>query len=123
MKIALTCIGKEMNDNLDLRFGRCSYFLIFDSSKGVSHTLENKGQSSDGGAGIAAAQQIIDEDVEIVITGSLGPYAYNLMLSSGIKVYASKELPCSQALELFSKGELEEITQAGPSHMGMGSGK
>ena len=123
MKIALTCIGKEMNDNLDLRFGRCSYFLIFDSNKGVNHTLENKGQTSGGGAGIAAAQQIIDEEVEVVITGSMGPNAYNLMLSSGIKVYASKELACTQALELLNKGELEEITQAGPSHMGMGSGK
>ena len=123
MKIALTCTGKEMNDNLDLRFGRCSYFIIFDSEKGVSYTLENKGQSSGGGAGIAAAQQIIDEEVEVVITGSMGPNAYNLMLSSGIKVYASKELPCAQVLESFNKGELEEITQAGPSHMGMGSGK
>lgn len=123
MKIALTCTGKEMDDKLDLRFGRCSYFVICDSSKGFSHTLENKGQSSGGGAGIAAAQQIIDEDVEVVISGSMGPNAYNLMLSSGIKVYSSKELPCERVLELFNKGELEEITQAGPSHMGMGSGK
>lgn len=121
MKIAISCLGREMEDNLDLRFGRCSFFVIYDSSKGVSYTLENKGQASGGGAGIAASQQIIDENVEVVITGNMGPNAYNLMNSSGIKVYSCKEVSCLDAVKLYEKNELTEITAAGPSHMGMNS--
>lgn len=123
MKIAVSCLGKTMDDKLDQRFGRCSYFVIYDSDKGSSYTLENKGQSSGGGAGIAAAQQIIDEEVEVVITGNMGPNAYNLMKSSEIKVFHCENASCMEAIKSYEDKKLEEISSAGPSHMGMNSGK
>ncbi len=109
-----------MSDNLDLRFGRCSYFVIFDTEKGLLKSVENKGQSSGGGAGIAAAQQIIDENVGVVITGHMGPNAFNLMKASDIKVYQGKEVPCQEVISLYQADKLLEITEAGPAHRGMG---
>jgi len=123
MKIALSCVGKEINDNLDSRFGRCSYFLIYDSEQKQVQVIDNKGQSAGGGAGISAAQQIIDNGVQAVVTGNMGPNAYNLMNSSGIKVYRCTPVSCREAIDLFEDGKLEEITAAGPSHMGMNSGR
>lgn len=123
MKLALSSTGKELKDTLDLRFGRCTYFLIYDTEKGLLKTVENKGQLSGGGAGIAAAQQMIDEDVEAVITGNMGPNAYNLMKNSGIRVYQSNAVPCEEAVKLMLEGKLTELTEAGPAHMGMGMGR
>ncbi len=39
--------------------------------------MENKGgESAGGGAGIAAAQQLIDERVEAIISNNIGPNAF-----------------------------------------------
>jgi len=73
MKIAVSSMSKDLNSMLDVRFGRCNYFVIYDTEEGLVKTIENKGQMSGGGAGIAAAQQIIDEDVDVVITGIWDP--------------------------------------------------
>ena len=119
MKIAITGYGQELKDNHDPRFGRCTYFLIYDTEQGFLKALENKGQLSEGGAGIAAAQQIIDEDVQVVLTGNMGPNAYNLMEKSVVKVYRCKTNSCQEALELYQDGKLSELNEAGPSHAGM----
>jgi len=119
MKIALSSIGSSEKDLLDPRFGRCNYFLIYNSMGELLKAIENKGQFSAGGAGIAAAQQIVDEDIGIVITGSMGPNAFNIMKSSGIKVYQGQEIPCKESIEQFNRGQLSEIGEAGPSHKGM----
>lgn len=120
MKIVITSYGQSMNDLLDPRFGRCSYFLLYDSETKTMKAVENKGQFSGGGAGIAAAQQIIDEGAQVVITGNMGPNAFDLMESSEIKVYRGNPVACQECVKMFLNGELEMIDTSGPSHMGMG---
>lgn len=123
MKIAITSTGKELQNDHDPRFGRCSYFLFYDSEQEMLNAVENKGTLSGGGAGIAASQQIIDEGVQVVLTGNMGPNAYQLMKSSGIKVYQCRPGSCQQAVDDFKQNSLAEITEAGPSHAGMSPGK
>jgi len=57
MKIAVSSMSKDLNSMLDVRFGRCNYFVIYDTEEGLVKTIENKGQMSGGGAGIAAASK------------------------------------------------------------------
>ena len=125
MKIAISSTDKDLDSILDVRFGRCSYFVVCDTEGGQVKSLKNMGQMSEGGAGIAAAQQIIDEDVDVVISGNIGPNAFNLFKSSDIKVYRSGSIKVERAIQLFKEGKLDELTEAGPAHagMGMGSGK
>jgi predicted Fe-Mo cluster-binding NifX family protein len=123
MKIALTSTGQNLQDPYDPRFGRCTYFIIYDTENQCVKALENKGQFSGGGAGIAAAQQMIDEDVNVILTGNMGPNAYSLMQSSGMKVYQCQSGTCQEILDTYHAGSLAEISEAGPSHMGMNSGR
>lgn len=118
MKIAISATGIESNSLLDMRFGRCEYFQIHNTSNKEFKIIENKGQLSSGGAGITAAQQIIDEKVDIIITGNLGPNAYKLIDESGIKAYKCASISIDSALEKYNKGELLEIKLAGPAHHG-----
>lgn len=122
MKIGISSMDKDINSMLDVRFGRCNYFVICDTEGGLVKVIENKGQMSGGGAGIAAAQQIIDEDVDVVITGNVGPNAFNLFKNSDIKVYRCGSIKIESAVQLFKEGKLEELTEAGPAHAGMGMG-
>lgn len=119
MKIAMSSHGTEADSLLDVRFGRCKYFQIHNTEGGKIKILENNGQFSGSGAGIAAAQQVLDENVDVIITGSLGPNAFKIINKSGIKVYKCESIVVSSVLEKLEKGELKELTQSGPAHHGI----
>jgi predicted Fe-Mo cluster-binding NifX family protein len=122
MKIAVSSTGREIENLLDPRFGRCNYFVVYDTDNGSIKPIENKGQISSGGAGIAAAQQVIDECINTLITGNLGPNAFDLLKAASIKVYSCKDIKVKEAIELLNGGKLKELTEAGPSHPGAGAG-
>lgn len=119
MKIAISAIGQNKESQLDRRFGRCEYFLIFDTETEEYKAIGNNGVSSEGGAGIAAASQVIDENVSAIITGNLGPNAFELIEKAGIKAYSCETLPVFKAVEMFQKNQLAIISFAGKSHQGM----
>ena len=116
MKIGISARGKTLDSLLDERFGRCEYFLIYDTKDKQTSVLENKGQLASGGAGIKAAQQLIDEKVDVIITGHLGPNAYELIDKSGIKAYECKTTTINSVIQRLEKGELTEIREAGSAH-------
>lgn len=116
MKIVISSTGKTVNDLVDGRFGRCKFFLIIDTEDEKVTYIENKGQSSSGGAGIVATQQLINEKVDVVITGNLGPNAYRIMEESGIKSYQCENIQISIVLEKYNNRELEEIKLAGSAY-------
>ena len=119
MKIAVSATGKHKDSALDKRFGRCEYFQIYDLETKELKVVENEGAKSSGGAGIAAASQVIEEGVNIIITGDLGPNAYELVEKAGIKAYRCEVLPILQAIEMYQKKQLSEISMAGNAHHGL----
>ena len=62
---------------------------------------------------------VIEEKVDIVITGNLGPNAYELVEKAGIKAYSCEVVMVSEAVELFQKDTLQSISSAGNAHHGM----
>ncbi|MGH4141046.1 NifB/NifX family molybdenum-iron cluster-binding protein [Clostridium sp.] len=120
MKIVISSTGKTKEDLLNTRFGRCEYFQIHDTESEEFKVIENKGQDASAGAGILASNQIIDEKIDVVITGNLGPNSFGLMEKAGIKAYKCESISISAALEKYNKGELEEIKMSGPAYHGGG---
>ena len=74
------------------------------------------------GAGIQAAQDVAEKGVVAVITGSVGPNAYQVLSSAGIRVYVGALGTVKEAVERFKNGQLNEATTPGPAGMGMGRG-
>ena len=125
MKIAISSTGDKLEDKIDMRFGRCKYFLIAQiEDKKIKNVkaVENQGALQGHGAGIKAAQQIGDLGVEAVITGNLGPNATDILSQLGIKAYHASG-PAKEALDKFIKGELSAITEVAPAHSGMAQQK
>lgn len=85
MNIAISTQGRSVEDAIEPRFGRCARFLIIKDGK-HEKTIENTGASQAHGAGTAAAQQLADEGVEMVISGETGPNATRALEELGIKV-------------------------------------
>lgn len=118
MRIILSATGNTSESNLDTRFGRCEFFLLYDTESKEFETLVNSGMEAQGGAGIKAAGQIIESKADVVITGNLGPNAFELIERAGVKAYSCEVMPIKKALEQYQNQELREISAAGRAHHG-----
>ncbi len=76
MRIAISSVGKELDSNLDPRFGRCSYFLIIETDDLSFEVFENENAALGGGAGIQSAQFVASKGAQAVITGNCGPQCF-----------------------------------------------
>lgn len=119
MKVCITSTGRDISCQVDERFGRCQYFIIVDTDSGEEKILENRGAVSPGGAGIAAAQQVVDQGVEYLITGHVGPNAMEVLSAAGVKIYRGAGMKGADAVESLKAGQLKTIESAAPSHYGM----
>ncbi|HDO19669.1 MAG TPA: dinitrogenase iron-molybdenum cofactor biosynthesis protein [Thermoplasmatales archaeon] len=119
MKIVVTSSGRDMDSPVDYRFGRCPYFLIVDTDDMSFEVIPNEAANEFGGAGIKAAQNIIKLGAEALITGNIGPNAYQVLSSAGIRIFAGPEGTVRDAIESFKNNELHEIkAPTSPSHSG-----
>jgi len=124
MKIAISSSGKDLDSQIDPRFGRCQYFIFIDPETMEFEALENAGLMASGGAGVQAAQSVVQKGASAVITGNLGPNAASALSASGIKVYLVPGGTIRDVTEAFKTGKLQEASGATvPSHFGMGGGR
>jgi predicted Fe-Mo cluster-binding NifX family protein len=120
MKIAITSLGLKLEDKVDPRFGRCHYFVLFDTDTNKSEAIENTGAQGMGGVGIQSGQIMADKDVKTVLTGSCGPNAFQTLQAAGIKVITGVNGTVQEAIDKFKSDELKAISQANvSSHSGM----
>ena len=105
--------------SLDRRFGRCEFFIIYDTETKESVSIVNSGASAAGGAGIAAASQILEHNPQVVITGNLGPNAFEIIEKAEVKAYSCEVVSITEAVEKYQKNELSLISAAGGAHHGM----
>jgi predicted Fe-Mo cluster-binding NifX family protein len=119
MKIAISAGGKDLDSQIDPRFGRCQYFIFLDPETMEFEVAENQGLAAMGGAGVQAAQLVVQKGVNALITGNLGPNAASALSASGIKVYLVPGGTVKEVAEAYKSGTLKEISGATvPPHFG-----
>lgn len=119
MKIALSTSGENLQSQLDLRFGRCKYFYIYDLDNKHGYIIENQGLKANEGAGIVASQQLVEENIDVIITGNLGPNAFNIIEKADIVAYKANEGNLNEVLDKYNNNILEEIKYSGGAHNGL----
>jgi predicted Fe-Mo cluster-binding NifX family protein len=87
MKIAIPVDEKSLESNVCVSFGRAPYFLVYDTETKESIFHDNGAAASTGGAGIKAAQTIVDNKVNALLTPRCGENAANVLKSADIKIY------------------------------------
>ncbi len=113
MKIAITAQGNDLNSELDSRFGRAKQFIIFDTERNDFEVVDNEQNlNAAQGAGIQSAQNIINKDVEVLITGHCGPKAYKTLNAGEVKVYYAKNGIISKLIEQLKNNELKVANSA-----------
>jgi len=126
MKIAISSIGQDdLSSELSPIFGRCPFFVIveIENNEIKNHKrIENKAVMQAGGAGPMAAQTVANENVNAVISNSVGPRAFDVLQQLGIDVYKAQGTTVKEAIDLFIQGKLEKINAPGMMGVGMGPG-
>ena len=75
MKIALPVKARSLQAEISDTFGRTEYFLIYDMENKTAEYIDNSAAASQGGAGIKAAQTVVDQNVEALLTPQCGENA------------------------------------------------
>jgi len=120
MKICVTSEGSSLDSKVDPRFGRCQHFIIADSDTLEFEIVENPNIESMGGAWIQSAQLVASKKVKAVVTGNVGPNAFQTLQAAGIEIFTGASGTVKEAIEKYKKGEFKAVS--GPSvgsHSGM----
>ena len=120
MKICITSEGGSLDSKVDPRFGRCQYFIIADTDTLEFEAIVNPNIESMGGAGIQSAQLVSSKQVKAVVTGNVGPNAFQTLETAGIEIFTGASGTVKEAIEKYKKGEFKAVS--GPSvgsHAGM----
>ena len=120
MKVAVSSNEKNLDAQLDPRFGRCAYFLVVNPDDMSFEAFNNQSATQGGGAGIQAAQFLASQGVEAVITGNCGPNAVQTLSAAGIELFGGQSGTVRDVVERFKNDHLKPTSEATvDSHFGM----
>lgn len=123
MKVAISVQGSDLSAPVDPRFGRSRGFLIVDVETEEFEYLDNPNIDAAGGAGIQTSQMVADRGVEAVLTGNVGPNAYRVLDTAGVKVFTGASGTAAEALADYKAGRLGSTGSATVEEkFGMGGG-
>ncbi len=120
MKIIISSTGEGIDSEVDQRFGRCRYLGVYDTESKEYSVIDNAARSASGGAGIQSAQTAAETGAETVLTGNLGPNAWQALRTAKMTIITGVTGTVSEAIKKFSKGEYSSADKPTvQSHFGL----
>lgn len=107
MKICVTSQGANLDSAVDPRFGRCKYFIFVDSESLDFEAIKNSNVDAVGGAGIQSGQLVGEKEARVVLTGNVGPNAFETLRAAGIEVITGVSGTVKETVRKYAKGELK----------------
>lgn len=110
MKIAFTSKGQELSSQMDPRFGRSEYLLVFDTKDESLMAYDNRAISNEAhGAGPKTAQKIFDFGANILVTGNgPGGNALSVLEKASIEIYVGAgEMTVNEAYKAYKNKQLK----------------
>ncbi|MEA1957907.1 MAG: NifB/NifX family molybdenum-iron cluster-binding protein [Euryarchaeota archaeon] len=122
MKMCVTATAGDLNAQVDPRFGRCQYFVFIDSDTMAFEAMANEAIAAPGGAGIQAAQTVVNKGANVLISGNVGPNAFQVLSTAGVKIATGAYGTVKEAVEMYKGGKLNEARGSTvAAHAGMGA--
>lgn len=118
MKIAIPV--EDYETEICPSFGRAAMFLIYDTETKEKRFIDNSGIAVQGGAGIKAAQVIVDEKAEALLTPRCGENAAKVLQGANISLYQTEGLSVEDNIRAFLENRLSKLTDIHPGFHGHG---
>jgi len=107
MKIAIAADGATMDSLVPDNFEESAFLLVVETDDGSFEAFKNpEGQ---GGAGMAMTREILKQDCEAVISGSIEKEAFEELAAAQITRYMGASRSAADALNLMDTYKLDII--------------
>lgn len=109
-KIAVCASGDNLDSKMDGRFGRCAYLILWNEDSQGYETVPNAGSDRAHGSGTSTAQTLVSLGASRLVVSRIGPKAFEVLKSAGIKVYSTDENQSVRAaLDKLRRNDLQEM--------------
>lgn len=112
MKVVASATGDDLDAAVSPVFGRCPFYLFVDTETMEWSAVANPAMGASGGAGIQAAQFVVEQGAQAVLTGNVGPNAMDVLDAAGVGVYPVAQGTVREAVESFRAESLAKVSQA-----------
>jgi predicted Fe-Mo cluster-binding NifX family protein len=104
MKIAIASTGNTLHSKMDERFGRCDFFVIYDTDTKATEFIPNPHKDAESGAGPAAVQLVASRGVSKIVAGEFGMKIKSLLDSLKIQliVFKKPELKIQEVIDMLN---------------------
>lgn len=119
MKIAIPVDKQSRDSDVSASFGRSAYFLLYDSESKQGQFLRNSAAESAGGAGIKAAQIIVDSGAQVLLAPRCGKNAADVIIAAEIPIYKTIHKTVDENIKAFLADELETLDEIHAGYHGV----
>jgi len=120
MKVAIPVESRILETPVCPSFGRTPVYLLADTDSGAYEFLDNAAAASQGGAGIKAAQALVDCGVNVIITYRCGENAAKVLSAAGVKMFKAQDGFAIDNIAKFKEGKLSPLIEVHPGFHGHG---
>lgn len=106
MKIVMPVTHKSMDAEITASFGRTPCFLIYDTAAKTSAFFDNTAAFSQGGAGIKAAQSVVDSGAGAVLVPQCGENAASILKAAELKMFKTTTTSIMDNILAYEEGKL-----------------
>jgi predicted Fe-Mo cluster-binding NifX family protein len=108
MKIAVPAKEKTFESELDERFARAAYFLVYDTED-ESYEFFSPDNSQEHGVGTKIVNELSDQGIDAVISKNLGENALTALKAANIKAYIASDGNVQENIDLLKLEKLQEF--------------
>lgn len=98
-------------------FGRAPFFLVGDETN--TEILANPGAEAQGGAGIKAAQFVVDQEADALVTVRCGQNSADVFTAADIQIFKASGSNAEENLKACVEGKLEKLTHFHAGYQGI----
>ena len=113
MKVAVTSTGPDIDCSVDERFGRARYILVVDLDSDSLEVIDNEDNfEAMQGAGIQTAQDVSELGAQWVLTGHVGPKAFDALNAARVRIGTGASGTVRETLERYKNGDFMAVETA-----------
>ena len=111
MILFISAQGPALESRFNATFGRTPWFIRYDTDSSEWQAFENTAPAQAHGAGIAAAQFLIDQGAQAAISGRFGPNAQQALSAGQIALFTQSDesLSVQAVIALWQAEKLERV--------------
>lgn len=120
MRIAIPVDDNREETAVCISFGRTPWFMIQDTEGSTLEFMENAAANSPGGAGIQAAQAVVDQKADVLLTPRCGENAAEVLRAAGVRMFKTFAGTASDNVQAFLDGKLAVLEETHAGFHGQG---